>query len=641
MARRVRAAALPWRCIPVALFLSGLVAVAYLFLRDLPAIAVIEGQSLNWRFQLRGRIEPPPQAVVIVIDDRTIQKLGRWPLPHHELAQAVTRLADARAGAIGLDLLFIDREQPSNGIQLSPGDQDLAAALQAAQGDVLALAFTFAPDAKAEASALQIAGASAFRVVQRRVGERALLRATDLLAPFNPLPTVAELGHVNMPVEPDGTLRFIPAAIALGENEVPAFPIVLARSHLHLDKGDMALHLGGSLMLGNRELRLDRHLRLPIDFYGPAGSIPTFSLVDLHEGRVPDGAIKGHAVLIGATALGLGDSFVTPFSQTMPGVEVLATIVDNLLAGQVFERSRLEPWNFAAILLLGLAAFALARLPIPLAPVGASVLLLAAWGAIGFAAFEQGLWLDMSFPSAAILANAGAVAALRAGIERRMRRNLARYHSPVIADMLAESAIPRFEGRQQHAAVLFVDIRGFTGRSEGMAPDETAGFLREFHSRVERAVLVHRGVLEQFMGDGAMVVFGLPVPGPRDAASALACAHDLVSDIRLWNEELSAAGRAPFGISVGIHYGPVIFARLGGPSQAQMSTAGDTVNVASRLEALTRAHGAVIAISAAVVEAVMAAGRSDLLAGFEQLPTHTVRGRIGRLSIWVSRTTSK
>jgi adenylate cyclase len=150
-------------------------------------------------------------------------------------------------------------------------------------------------------------------------------------------------------------------------------------------------------------------------------------------------------------------------------------------------------------------------------------------------------------------------------------------------------------------------------------------------------MLAHGGVLEQFIGDGAMVVFGVPSPGPKDAAAALAAALDLLADIRKRNAELQAKGEQPFRVSVGIHCGPVVVARLGGPTQAQMSTSGDTVNVASRLEKLTRDHGAAIAISGAVVEAVKSAGRDDLLQGFERVATQTVRGRAGQLAIWVKK----
>jgi adenylate cyclase len=638
MPGRVRAAPLPWRYGLLSLLVSLLVALAYLGLRDTPVISAIEGQTLNWRFQLRGIKAPPPEAVILAIDERTVAKLGQPPIHRQKLAEAIEKLTAAHAAAIGIDLLILEHEQPSNGFQLSPGDQALFDALRDAGRGVMALVFTFAPTATPDDGARQIAQQAAFRVVSRPSGSAGeyVLQGTDMRAPLNPLPDVVGLGHVNMPVDEDGTLRYVPAAIAFGEHYLPAFAIELSRRYLGLASGDMALALGGGLTIGKLELQLDRGLLLPINYYGPAGTIPTLSLIDLLEDKVPASALAGHAVLIGVTALGLGDSFVTPFSQTMPGVEVLATITDNLLASQTLQHAALRGWDFAAILLLGLLAFALARLPIPFAAAGAAIFLLALWSAIVILAFRQDLWLNMTFPTAAILLNAGGVAVLRAGIERRMRRNLARYHSPVIVDMLAASATPSFEGRQD-AAILFVDIAGFTSRIEKMAPEETVRFLRDFHGRIERAMLAHGGVLEQFMGDGAMVVFGVPRPGPKSAAAALAAARDLFADIRQRNEELVAEGEAPFRISVGIHYGPVIVARLGGPTQAQLSTSGDTVNVASRLENLTREYRAAIAISGEVYEAVKAAGHGELLEGFDLLPTHSVRGRVGKLAIWVSR----
>ena len=118
----------------------------------------------------------------------------------------------------------------------------------------------------------------------------------------------------------------------------------------------------------------------------------------------------------------------------------------------------------------------------------------------------------------------------------------------------------------------------------------------------------HGGVPLQFMGDGAMVVFGVPRPGPGVAAAALAAARDLAADISGWNHELCATGAAPLAIGIGIHHGPVVITLLGGRTQVQLTAAGDTVNVASRL-----------------------------LDGFTELPTQEIRGREGRLSVWVVR----
>jgi adenylate cyclase len=641
MVGQVHAAGLPRRFAALALALSLLVALGYLALRDSPTAATIEGQTLTWRFALRGQVAggAPRHVAIAAIDDRTIATMRRWPLPRRDLAAIIDRLAAAGATAIGIDLQFAEPEQPANGAT-SPGDQALAEAMRRSGRTVLALAFTFEPDAVASDAAQQFAADAAFRVVANAPRGTAdhTLRATGMLTPIDALRGAAAMAHVNMPDDGDGVLRAMPAALAFAGRYVPAFPVALAARHSGVAPDNIALMVDGGLRLGAPgtapDITLDPRLRLPIVYYGPTGAVPTFSVADLLEGRVAAERIAGRAVLIGATALALGDQFVTPYGR-MPGVEVLATITSNLIAGELLERAALREWDVAAILLLGLLAFALARLVSPSAVVWVALALVAGWFAIAQLAFNRGLWLDVTFPSAAILLNAGCVAALRATIERRMRRNLARYHSPVIVDLLAERARPSFEGRAQNAAILFVDIAGYTGRAEGMNPADTIPLLRAFHGRVERAVLAHGGVLERFMGDGALVIFGVPNPGPHDAASALACARALADDIRCWNIDLAGEGQQPLDVSAGIHYGPVVMARLGGEAQAEITAAGDTVNVASRIEKMTREHGATIAISDAVVAALPADERDALMAGFEQVPTQAIRGRVGRVAIWV------
>jgi adenylate cyclase len=253
------------------------------------------------------------------------------------------------------------------------------------------------------------------------------------------------------------------------------------------------------------------------------------------------------------------------------------------------------------------------------------------------------VWLDATFTTAAMLLTAGFGMVSRVAVERRLRRraqrqraNISQYISPVIAGLLAESETAAFVGREQQAAILFVDMAGFTRRAEQMAPAETARFLREFHRHIESVVLAHRGVLEQFTGDGAMVIFGVPKPSADDAASALACARALWHGIQTWSAELAAGGQAPLRIRIGVHYGPVAIASLGGDTQRHITAAGDTVNVASRLEALSGTHGAAIGISSAAVAAVCSAGRPELLAGFRELPPQPIRGRDQPIALWIA-----
>jgi len=645
--RRTRKSGIPWRRAAAALLIALGLAAAYAGLWNAPLVAAIEGQTLGWRFHLRGPVAPPPGIAILAIDDRTIGALKRWPLPRRALAEAVERLDAAGAAVIGLDLLLLDLEQPTDGIALGPGDQRLRAALRRSGRVVLGMAFTFGPSAPMDDESTSAAvRAAAFPVVHRAAGRaQPVLQATGALVPIAPLREAARLGQVNVLADEDGVLRHLHLAIGFEGDYVPAFPVEVARRFLGVSAAETALLLGRGLLIGDRIVPADPMLRLAINYYGGAGTIPTHSMIDLLEGRIPAESFAGRVVLVGATALGAGDSFVTPFSRTLPGVEVLATAVGNIVGGEVLARTtETIGWDVAAILLLGLAGFAVAHLPSPALAALAALALLGGWAAVAQLAFEERLlWLNVTFPALAILLSAIVAGVGRTVAERRLRRdverqrrNLSRYHSPLIADLLAENDRPGFEEREQPAAILFVDLRGFTGRSERMTPADTAHFLRDFHRRIERAALTHGGILVQFTGDGAMVIFGMSSPGPRDAAAALACARDLAAAVRDWSRSLVAEGRAPLAIGVGIHYGPVVITRLGGQEQLQLTAAGDTVNVANRLEALTKIYGATFAVSGAVVAAVQAAGRDDLLAGFAELPEQPIRGREGTIPVWVA-----
>jgi adenylate cyclase len=232
MAGRLRAAPLPWRYAALSLLASVVVALAYL----VSSVSTIEGQTLNWRFQLRGSHAPPPQVVIIAVDEGTVAKLGHWPVPHRELAAGIEKLA--AGGAIGIDMLFLEHEQPSNGLQPSAGDQALFDALRLSARSVLPIVFTLVPATKPSQAALQIADQAAFRVVSRPSGNAGGYppHGHRYAGPLQPVAERRGLGHVNMPVDPDGTLRYMPAAIAFGEHYLPAFPIELARRSLGLTR---------------------------------------------------------------------------------------------------------------------------------------------------------------------------------------------------------------------------------------------------------------------------------------------------------------------------------------------------------------------------------------------------------------------
>jgi len=215
----------------------------------------------------------------------------------------------------------------------------------------------------------------------------------------------------------------------------------------------------------------------------------------------------------------------------------------------------------------------------------------------------------------------------------RGRANLSRHFPPNIVDNLAERDQPLGEVRAQPVAVLFADIVGFTKMAEQESPERVVEVLRDFHSRMEACVFENGGTLDKFLGDGLMVTFGTPEITPEDAKNALHCAEAMLNQMRKWNYEREKDGQRPIRLSVGIHYGQVVLGDIGSERRLEYAVLGDVVNVASRLEALTRQQDAYAIISDDLVKA---AGGPDIAEelGFIDGGTQDIRGRDENISIW-------
>jgi PAS domain S-box-containing protein len=222
----------------------------------------------------------------------------------------------------------------------------------------------------------------------------------------------------------------------------------------------------------------------------------------------------------------------------------------------------------------------------------------------------------------------------RLAAAEKQRASLARYFSPNMVDEMMEAGGGIGEARTLEATVLFADIIGFTAMSAAMTGPQVIAFLREFHAIVEEAVFASQGTLDKYMGDGVMAVFGTPRPGPRDATNAVACARALVDAFNRWNRRRAAAGLAPAQIGVGLHFGEVVLGDVGSRRRLELTVVGDTVNTASRIEAMSRTLATAILASGAVVAAVRREGGAALLASFRDMGVHALRGRREPLELW-------
>lgn len=218
-----------------------------------------------------------------------------------------------------------------------------------------------------------------------------------------------------------------------------------------------------------------------------------------------------------------------------------------------------------------------------------------------------------------------------ASLERE-RENLSRYFSPNVVAELSQNDEPLKQIREHEVAAIFVDIQGFTTYAATRGPEEVIETLRSFHAVMERAIFAQNGTLDKYLGDGLMATFGTPFPAPDDVRRAYHCCRTMTDLADTWNADRIAAGKQPLGVSIGLHYGPVVLGDIG-VARLEFAVIGNTVNVASRLEALTRPLNARVVISEAVFRKLPAEETADL----DQVVGQTIRGIDGTVSVWALR----
>ncbi|MGF1475575.1 MAG: adenylate/guanylate cyclase domain-containing protein [Geminicoccaceae bacterium] len=217
----------------------------------------------------------------------------------------------------------------------------------------------------------------------------------------------------------------------------------------------------------------------------------------------------------------------------------------------------------------------------------------------------------------------------------RQRSNLSRYVAPQMVDELAATDEPWARVRKQTVAVLFADLRGFTRLSHDMSPEQVVELLRGLHRRLAEAVFAHQGCIDKFMGDGVMVTFGSARARDDDCIRALTCGLAMLDQIRAWNEERRTAGEDLVRIGVGIDAGEAVIGDIGGVDRFEFAVIGDAVNLASRLERMTRDIDVDLIVSDAVVQEC--AGEPGLRARLKREAPVSVRGLAEPLVVWSAR----
>lgn len=578
----------------------------------------LEAPLTDLRFLIQGPRTAPDAVTIIAIDDETARETGSYPLPRATMAHLVSALGRMKPKVVALDILFID-----------PGP---------AEGD-LALA-----DALRKTPSVLAAAGLFSRVVRGSLGSvdddvQDLPAAQNLLLPLESLSSAAALGVVNISTDASGIPRHVPLLLRSNGRILPSFPLRAASVAMGRDP----VLRPDAIDMDGTSTSTERGYALPLRFYGPGGTVRTISASQILNGSATDDTVRDKVVVIGATVTGGGDSFPTPFDPVLPGVEILATAISHLWAGDGLVRNRNVRLTDAAMAVILPILFVL-LLSWHRGIWGLALIagILTLWIGVTVVAFTQGIWLSAALPLAAavppvMLFGAALLWLDRSRAERLsvQSRTLKGFQPPSLAERLTKD--PEFLTKPVHqkAALIFIDLSGFTGLTEILPLDEIRELLRSFHTLVDQETVRNEGLVASFMGDGAMILFGLPEPSPRDAGHALAACIALCTRMESWLTSLPEPVGSRIGFKIGAHYGRIIASRLGGDSHQHITATGDTVNVASRLMEVAASHHVDLALSDALYHAAERE-RTVLEAGLLEGPFATsIRGRAGPVPIWL------
>lgn len=578
---------------------------------------------------------PDERIVIIDVDDRSLAELGRWPWRRDLMAEIVDKLfAKHAVRALGFDMVFAEPDQGEGLMVLDELERGPLAGNTSARDEIGRLRTQLDRDGRLAQAVRDRPVALGYYFSQEPAGsESGLLPRPAMAAGEFPdnirarssfganLPRIqaaaAAVGHFNVEVDPDGVSRQVPLLARYGDGLYESLALAMLRVVDGIET--VELESSGSGWFSALKRRHVEWLRtsspgqvrrIPVDdqsnalipYRGPPGTFHYVSIADIARDRIAADALRGKIALVGASAGGLLDLRVTPVSNTFIGVEMHANMLSGMLDGTIRRQPGWVPaYEVGLLAVVGvLVRLTLPRLN-PLRAVfnalGMAVLLLLG----NFAAWQFGY----SLPLAASLLLVSALLILQMfwgyTVEVRSKRQFTRlfgqYVPPeLVAEMSRNPEHYSMEGKNCDLTVLFCDLRGFTSIAERLEPRLVTQLLGEFLTAMTAVIGRHRGTVDKYIGDAVMAFWGAPVVNPDHASAAVETALEMQREMLRLSESLAARGLPALEMGVGIATGQVIVGDFGSSVRKAYTAIGDAVNLASRLEGLTRRYGVGIVV---------------------------------------------
>ena len=634
--------------------LGALLLMLGLFRADPEPMRRLEQMLLDTRFRVRGPIEPQFPIYIAAIDARSVDELGRWPWRRSVMADLVEHLNRVGVASIGLDIVFSEPEEPpelqplrtarhgmerlgagvmpalemvDRAIQEASTDARLESAIRAAR-DSVTMGFFFRTERDADLDGgseihlerdLPLVRRGKLKVKTRVVREEDanFLSCVDVepnIELFHRAPK--RMGFFSTYTDIDGVVRQSSLLIRCGGELYVSLDLAIAEVWLGTQAeaiGFVESEAAGveRIRIGDLMIPTDEGGRILVNYRGPTRTFPHLPVVDILAGKHDD-KLKGSIVVVGPTEVGIQDVYGSPFSAAFPGVEVHATIVDNLLSGEVLRRNRdFQVFEVAMMLVAGLLIVFLAP-GLGGALVGAifgATLLLAIIAITTWLFIDRQWWINLAYPGSTVLATYLAVALTQSmTVEKKskqIRKQFATYVSPdVVEQMTGSPDAFKLGGERRDLSILFSDIRSFTTISEEIGAENIVKMLQAYLTPMTEIVFNSKGTLDKYIGDAVMAFWGAPLPVPDHPLAAAEAALAMQEEVARLRETLSGEvpGMERLKIGIGIHSGEVSVGNMGSVLRVDYTVIGDGVNLCARMESLTKKYGAAVLASGDLID---------------------------------------
>jgi len=623
--------------IPLGIGLGVAITIGLAFLAWLaPNIVIrLDNSALDVQFRLRGERSPGQEVLLVLVDEKSLKEIGRWPWPRDTQARLIDHIHEGEPAVIGLDIIYAEPEESSTVREIKtwlsaepqkeplPGnvlgllearlqalDTDRQFALSVARAGTTVLAMPFLVPEGQKTGPLSDAAhvtpehlrRSEFMLVKqtKAAEESHPYDATAMLPPLDLFAQQARsLGHVYRLPDHDGVTRREVLALRYEDAYYPSFSLEVARLYLGQAREHMALLLGDGVQLGSTVVPTDQKLRMLINYAGRELRFPWVSATDVIHNRVPSDLFQGKAVLVGTAALGTYDQLNTPFSANFPGVEKNATVIENILH-QRFLTAGLwtSPVEFGLVIFFGLAlTYILSRVRIVQGTVLTAVTWIGYAGAVQTLFVVKGVCLPVVMPTVTIGSVFMVTTVLNYILKERQAREIhsmfANYVSPrIVQELLKSPSKATLGGQRKELTMLFADLVGFTTFSEHRPAEEVVGQLNEYLHAMTDVIFRWNGTLDKFVGDEIVVFWGAPLDQPDHAELAVQCALEMRARLMELQIQWKIQRKPILDSGIGINTGLALVGNIGAEGKKMDYTMiGDQVNLAARFQGLTRTLG--------------------------------------------------